>query len=83
MSIPSQALHDICLRSPSLRTTVGTLKQIMDHPTPEKVWLELWPFYQGLTVHDIKKVWTTEAEKPKPRPGRWPLSLFTRKTTLP
>ncbi len=82
--IPSQVLHDIATRSPSLRVTVGTLKKIMDNPTPEGVWLELTPFYSNLTVGDIKAVWTTEPPaRPKPKPVKWPLRLFTRKSSLP
>jgi hypothetical protein len=82
--IPSQIVHDMCRNSPSLRVTVGTMKKIMDHPTPETVWLELWPFYTMLTVADIKAVWTSEQPvRPQGKPARWPLRLLTRKSTLP
>jgi hypothetical protein len=82
-AIPSQVLHDIASRSPSLHVTVGALKKIMGNPSPEAVWLELTPFYSGLTVSDVKSVWTAEPPA-RPKPVKWPLRLFTRsKSTLP
>jgi hypothetical protein len=85
-NIPIDTLHGLCAKSPSLRVTVATVKGLMSNPTPEGVWLELSPFYNSLTVADIKAVWTLEPEplsRPKPKPGRWPLSLLTRKSRLP
>jgi hypothetical protein len=83
--ITVQVLHSIVNRSPSLAVSVGTLRRIMEHPTPEGVWLELNQFYSGLTVADVRKAWTTPAEPPaKPKPGQWPLRLLTRiKSKLP
>jgi hypothetical protein len=80
--IRDEILHELCVRSRSLAEVVAYIKPFAR--TKEEAWLMLSPFFANLSVQDIEAVWIPPTEPPaKPKPGRWPLCLFTRKTTHP